>query len=445
MKKILLAVALLLSVTMMNAQPKNAQAAAEEVSKAVAAVQKAEQKASDKGKPVGPDVYIKEAKAYIDAYDYPTKNVVSGTTRQDLQLFLKDQQILSTEQKKGGDGVNYTVDHYSDKDLWYNEQNVLSSYVITKPAMEGDILGAATSAVDKAAAEDTGNKKAKDIAQLYENLHQRYTQDAFANYTAGDFAKAAVGFEAALHTYSNPVINKVDSMSTYYSGIFESMAGNNEKAKGYYQKAIDLGYYSEGNAFSGLSNIYLSEGDTTKGTEILEQGFMKFPQSQSILVGLINLYLNSKQSPDKLFNLLHSAEANEPNNPSLYYVEGNVLKGLGKKDEAVESYHKANAADANYEYGYLGEGMMLYDEAVSISNAAQEELDDTKYNALMGKAEDCLKNAMEPFEKAFSISKNQDVKMAIAEYLRNIYFRFREKSDEYMQKYETYQAMLKDK
>ena len=172
---------------------------------------------------------------------------------------------------------------------------------------------------------------------------------------------------------------------------------------------------------------------------------MKFPQNQSILVGLINLYLNSKQSPDKLFNLLHSAEANEPNNPSLYYVEGNVLKGLGKKDEAVESYHKANAADANYEYGYLGEGMMLYDEAVSISNAAQEELDDTKYNALMGKAEDCLKNAMEPFEKAFSISKNQDVKMAIAEYLRNIYFRFREKSDEYMQKYETYQAMLKDK
>ncbi|MFB0973027.1 MAG: hypothetical protein QMB59_00465 [Bacteroidales bacterium] len=349
MKKILLAVALLLSATMMNAQPKNAQAAAEEVSKAVAAVQKAEQKASEKGKPVGPDVYIKEAKAYIDAYDYPTKNVVSGTTRQELQLFLKDQQILGTEQKKGGDGVNYTVDHYSDKDLWYNEQNVLSSYVITKPALEGDILGAATAAVNKAAAEDTGNKKAKDIAQLYENLHQRYTQDAFANYTAEDFVKAAAGFEAALPTYSNPVVNKVDSMSTYYSGIFESMAGNNEKAKGYYQKAIDLGYYSEGNAFSGLSNIYLSEGDTTKGTEILEQGFMKFPQSQSILVGLINLYLNSKQSPDKLFNLLHSAEANEPNNPSLYYVEGNVLKGLGKKDEAVESYHKANAADAKYE------------------------------------------------------------------------------------------------
>ena len=140
--------------------------------------------------------------------------------------------------------------------------------------MEGDILGAATAAVDKAAAEDTGNRKAKDIAQLYENLHQRYTQDAFANYTAGDFVKAAAGFEAALHTYSNPVVNKVDSMSTYYSGIFESMAGNNEKAKGYYQKAIDLGYYSEGNAFSGISNIYLSEGDTTKGTEILEQGFM---------------------------------------------------------------------------------------------------------------------------------------------------------------------------
>jgi hypothetical protein len=444
MKKILLAVALLLSVTMMNAQPKNVQAAAAEVSKAVDAVQKAEQKASAKGKAVGPDVYIKLAKAYLDAYDVPTKNVMTGTTKQEIQLFLKDQQILSSEQKAGGDGVNYTVDHYADKDLWYNDQNILSSVVITKPALENvDALAEAVKAADKAAAEDTGKKKTKDISQLYENLHQRYTQDAFASYTASDFAKAAAQFEGALPTYENPVLNKVDSMSTYYSGIFESMAGNNEKAKGYYQKAIDLGYYSEGNAFSGLSNIYLSEGDTTKGTEILEQGFMKFPQSQSILVGLINIYLTSNQNPDKLFSLLHTAEANEPNNPSLYYVEGNVQKGLGKKDEAIACYHKANAADANYEYGYLGEGMLLYDEAVSISNAAQEELDDAKYTALMGKAEDCLKNAMEPFEQAFAVSKNEEVKGAIAEYLRNIYFRFREKSDDYMQKYEKYEALLK--
>ena len=57
---------------------------------------------------------------------------------------------------------------------------------------------------------------------------------------------------------------------------------------------------------------------------------MKFPQSQGVLIGLINYYINSGENTDRLFELISAAKSNEPNNASLYYVEGNVNLHLGR-------------------------------------------------------------------------------------------------------------------
>ena len=48
---------------------------------------------------------------------------------------------------------------------------------------------------------------------------------------------------------------------------------------------------------------------------------------------------------------------------------------------------------------------------------------------------------IEPFEKCFSSTKDQEIKNVVAEYLKNIYFRFREKNAEYLAGYEKYKAM----
>ena len=52
--------------------------------------------------------------------------------------------------------------------------------------------------------------------------------------------------------------------------------------------------------------------------------------------------------------------------------------------------------------------------------------------------EAALENAIEPFEKAFSITQDKDFQVACAEYLKNIFFRFRDKSEEYKAKYDKY-------
>ena len=136
-------------------------------------------------------------------------------------------------------------------------------------------------------------------------------------------------------SYDNPIVNKIDSLNTYYTALFSAATGNNEQAKDYYNKCLDMKFYQEGSTYSNMAEIYKAEGSVEKAKEMLEKGFVQFPQSQPILVSLINLYIETNDDPNKLFDLLHKAQENEPNNASLYYVEGDVHKKLGNKEQAI--------------------------------------------------------------------------------------------------------------
>ena len=148
--------------------------------------------------------------------------------------------------------------------------------------------------------------------------------------------------------------------------------------------------------------------------------------------------MTSGENFDRLFTLLDNAKANEPNNASLYYVEGNIYKETGDEEKAIESYRKCADINPEYEYGYIGEGILLYNRAVDIQEKAQSEMDDTKYAALVTDFEKALKGCIEPFEKAFEITKDNEVKTSIAEYLKNACYRFREEGQDYADKYQKY-------
>ena len=54
-----------------------------------------------------------------------------------------------------------------------------------------------------------------------------------------------------------------------------------------------------------------------------------------------------------------------------------------------------------------------------------------------------LENALEPFEKAYEMSKDESLKVNIAEYLKNIYYRFYSKGEQYEAGYNKYNAIVK--
>ena len=146
---------------------------------------------------------------------------------------------------------------------------------------------------------------------------------------------------------------------------------------------------------------------------------------------------------NQIFELIAEAKKNEPENVSLYYVEGNIHKQLGNFEKAVEAYKECAVVNPNYDFGYHGLGAIYYDRAVELSEKASQELDDAKYAVLVKEYEQVLLDAIEPFEKAFEVTSNADVKLNCAEYLKNIYYRFSSVEDKYMQGYNKYNEYVK--
>ena len=435
MKKILIALSLILSLTMVSAQPKNAADAQKAVNKAAAA-------AADAKKAVKPATWISLAKAYIDAYDQPSRNILTGQPQQEVKLFLKEQQILGTSEKKGAEAT-YSVDSYPDKDLYYNDGGILEFFLVTKPAVEGDVLGKAIEALEKAKAVDQKDSKLKDITAMMEDIHGKLANEALSEYLAGNFEKASELFKKTTECAANPLLGKVDSTNTYYTALVSNMAGNKEQAIDFYKKCLDMGYYQNGFAYSNLAETYRSLGDKDACKAVLEEGFVKFPENSNILIGLINQYMDNNDDTGKLFDLMHAAQALDPKNASLFYVEGNVYKQLKDYENAAKLYEKASEVDPNYVFGPLGLGVLYYDQAIELQNKASEELDDNKYYALVKELDETLEKAITPFEKAFATTTDSELKGAIAEYLKNIYFRLRDKNPEYEALSKKYDAIVK--
>lgn len=430
MKKILLALAMFAAIQVADAQVKSAA----DVKKSVEAAEAATQNVK---KAVKTATWLKLGQEYVKAYDAPTGNILPGSNKTELTLMMGSEKPVSSEEVTVNN-EKYTKDVYADKNLYFNQNGQLVIIEVTKPVYE-DALERAVKAYQKAYELDEKHAKDKDVAAAFDYISQKYVSEAFNKYTFGDVATASELFEKAADVEALAPLSKIDTSVIYNAGFTAMAAKDNERALKFFKRCYDLGYYYEG----GEVFARLAEVDTLNTKSYLEEGFSKFPQSQSILIGLINYYLKNNEDPETLFGLLDKAKANEPNNASLFYVEGNIRAQLGQIDKAVVAYEECAKINPEYEYGYIGEGTMFYNRAIELQTKAQEEIDDAKYMALVKEFEESLKSCIAPFEKAFEITKDANIKAGIASYLKNAFYRFREESAENQTKYEKYSEIAK--
>lgn len=430
MKKILLALAMFAAIQVADAQVKSAA----DVKKSVEAAEAATQNVK---KAVKTATWLKLGQEYVKAYDAPTGNILSGSNKTELTLMMGSEKPVSSEEVTVNN-ERYTKDVYADKNLYFNQNGQLVIIEVTKPVYE-DALERAVKAYQKAYELDEKHAKDKDVAAAFDYIGQKYVSEAFNKYTFGDVSTASKLFEKAADVEALAPLSKIDTSVIYNAGFTAMAAKDNERALKFFKRCYDLGYYYEG----GEVFARLAEVDTLNTKKYLEEGFSKFPQSQSILIGLINYYLKNNEDTETLFGLLDKAKANEPNNASLFYVEGNIRAQLGQIDKAVVAYEECAKINPEYEYGFIGEGTMFYNRAIELQTKAQEEIDDAKYMALVKEFEESLKSCIAPFEKAFEITKDANIKAGIASYLKNAFYRFREESAENQTKYEKYAEIAK--
>jgi tetratricopeptide (TPR) repeat protein len=435
MKKFITAALMFLMALQLGAQSKEVQAL-------LKAYDKAKQEISDAKRATKPVGWIRYAKALTSAYSFPTNNLWIGLSSLESKVVLKDQRALSTEYQNI-QGEQFEIVKYEDKDLYYNADGRLSFWIITKPLIKDvDMLEEAYKAYIKATELDTRGSSKADIQEGLTLVANNFINDAMAAYTLGNYKDASVKFEKSFVTASHPALNVIDTTIVYYVGLTALMDQDYSRAVKFFDKCIEMDFESAGDTYANLAEAYKQMGDMEKSKELLSLGFTKYPNSQSILVALINVYLESNDDPNKVLEFIQRAQQNEPNNPSLYYAEGNVLKNLGKFEDALRLYEKSIETDANFFFGYFQMGQAYYDRAVDIQTAASDELDDAKYLKMVEELDLMLEKAIAPFEKSFELVNDQEIRSVVVEYLKNIYFRLRTKSPEYEAAYEKYNQML---
>ena len=455
MKKIIFALVVLLSVQFANAQVKPAATAKKAVESAQAASQ-------DAKKATKVATWLKLAKSYMDAYNSPKGNAMNmlgmGVGQQEVALQLAGEKPTATENVVlGGEACIKEV--YATRDYVYNSKGQFVTIIVTKPVVE-DALAGALEAYKKAYEVDAKQSKIKDITEGIAAVSNSYLDDGMTAYMLGDNATASKYFGLAAEASLVEPYNKLNTEALYNAGYTALASGNVEQAKNYYEKCLEHNYYYEnGEVFAKLGEIYTNLEQPAKACEILEQGFMKYPQSQSILIGLINYYLQSKKDTGRLFELIAAAKANEPSNASLYYVEGNIYNELrqavkadeegaeAKKQEyfdaAIKAYEECVKVNPEFEFGYIGKGIQYYNYAVELQDKASNEFNQAKYEALLAEMEKALENALEPFEQAYNVSKDNALRVNVAEYLKNINYRFYSRGAEYEAAYNKYNEIVK--
>ena len=439
-----MALAVLLAVQFADAQVKTPEAARKAVESASAA-------SKDAKKATKVATWIKLASAYMDAYNAPAGSAWIGASKQELQLIMANEKPVSTESTTLG-GEPCTKEVYANKEFYFNPSGQLIMINITKPVVENALSGA-LEAYSKAYEVDLKKSKMKDILAGIELISKKLYEEGMNRYMLDDLAGASELFGKAADAAATEPLSKVDTTALYNAGFTAWMVKDYTRAKKFFEDCIAAEYYYEGGeVFAKLADINTNLGDKAAAREALEAGFTKFPQSQSILIGLINYYLTNNEDPNRLFELISLAKKNEPNNASLYYVEGNVYVELRKADpanadayvaKAVEAYDACSGINPDYEFGHIGKGIMFYNIAIELQEKASAELDDKKWVELNKQFTEALKNALEPFEKAYDISKDDSLKVNVAEYLKNIYYRFYSDGPEWEAGYNKYNEVVK--
>lgn len=432
MKKLLFVIALACSMQVAFAQKSDA-----DMQKAVDKALVASQDAKKAAKPA---TWVNLGKAYQAAYSNPTASVVAGLDRANWDNVFKEKPVA--EETVSVNDASYTKLSYSHIDVYFNAAGMLEFAVITKPSVEGDLLAEAANAYVKAY--ELGAKPAEIDGKLQEIVNA-YNTAAYSAYQIGDYKNASQMFKGAADvSYMAPCSAPADD-SAFNAALVGMSAGDYDVALKYYKICLDHNYGEGGDIYARLSDVYGVLEDKVNQKAVLEEGFAKYPENQSILIGLINFAENNGEDPNYVLTLLDKAKENDPNNASIYAVQGNILAQMKRYEDAEAIFSQAVEVDPTYNYAYYAWGKMWYDRAVEYQVAADElplTAPQREYDAIIKNRDNSVEKCIAPLEKCFQQSQEIDYKVACAEYLRRAYYQLSNSSNDYKAKSDSYKEFV---
>jgi tetratricopeptide (TPR) repeat protein len=396
---------------------------------------KSDEEIADAKKNADPKTWLNRATLFMDIYELPVKNVMIGMPQLQIKTILKDEKSRTDNIEL--DSTAYEILRFPDKDLYFNPAGLLAFWQVKDLATDEPLIKA-YGAFSKAYDLDAKKSNEKKIREGLELLSFKLNTEAATAYTLEQFEAALRYFETSLQCTSHPAIGITDTLILYNAAFIARILEDDEKALDYFKKLIELDYEAEGNVNASYAALLQAKGDSLQANDVLAKAFLKYPKNQQILV----LLINAGSDMTTIFGYLKQAQENEPTNASLYDKEGNIYdEQLNDKEKAMECYLKAVEVNPDYFPAHYHIGVLHYNKAISIQDAASKEPDDNKYAAMLKELDAELKAALPAFTRAYELFPDE---LSTVQFLKNICYRFREQSTEMMADFERYSKILEE-
>ncbi len=293
--------------------------------------------------------------------------------------------------------------------------------------LSADPLTVAYDSYMKALQLDDKDRFSKSVKIKLTLLIGDLTNQAVAGFNEEAYDKALTSFEQIMTIEQLPVYkaddpNAVDTVIIFNAGLAAYNAQKYDKAIEYYKEAAKY-KYNGAKTYSLIANSYFQKKDTVGALQVLQDGLKEYSDNGSLLVDVINVYLNANKIDDAM-KYLDIAISQDPKNASYFFAQGTLYDKLQKPEEAAASYLKAIEYKDDYFDAYYNLGALYYNKGVKqvdVANLVPSNQPE-KYEVEKDKADVEFKKAIPYMEKAHEINPTDKFTL---ESLKTLYYRLK--------------------
>lgn len=264
-----------------------------------------------------------------------------------------------------------------------------------------------------------------------------FTDQAVKAFNDNNYDLALQSFKQILEIQDMPLMQDeenpqvVDTVIIFNAGLAAYNAEKYDEAIKYYEQAAEYDY-NGARTYELISSSYILQQDTAKALGALQKGFEEYPDNSSIMVALINIYLNSNKV-DEAMKYLELAIEQDPENASFHFARGSLYDKIGDPDQAIKAYQKAIELKEDFADAYYNLGAIFYNKGVKqieIANSVPTNEPD-KYEVEKNKADVEFKKAIPPMEKAaqyasaIKTDSSKQTELSALETLKTLYYRLK--------------------
>lgn len=261
------------------------------------------------------------------------------------------------------------------------------------------------------------------IKEYYTEKHNLFYYAATLFDEKKDYEGAIKAFELYLSIPEIPFMKgKVTKDSTYlqvkyYTALAARNANQYEKAIAIHEDLKDDGYETL-YVYQLLYDEYVHQNDTVNFVKTLKEGFELMPQEPWFIQNLINYYLLNNYIQESKFYIAKAIEL-LPNEAVYHYVNAKIAEAEGNKAAARASYDKTLELDPKYADAYAGIGALVIEDGQKILDDAAYK-SDREFNAAKSKSKTVFKSAIDYFLKASQLNPEE---LSYKRNLRMLYYR----------------------